>query len=94
MIFCSQMSSVIHANQQSVIQTASPTIQTPVLSKGNVILVHNKLGSVIQAPHGNLQPLQVSTRFNHFDTNDRYFDVSRVMEYFVLAVGRFEKRYG
>lgn len=53
------MSSVIHANQQSVIQTASPTIQTPVLSKGNVILVHNKLGSVIQTPHGNLQPLHL-----------------------------------
>ncbi|XP_065200129.1 cyclic AMP-dependent transcription factor ATF-1-like isoform X3 [Planococcus citri] len=53
------MSSVIHANQQSVIQTASPTIQTPVLSKGNVILVSNKLGSVIQAPHGNLQPLHL-----------------------------------
>lgn len=55
----SQMSSVIHANQQSVIQTASTTVQSSVLPKSNVILVGGKLTSVIQTPHGNLQPLQV-----------------------------------
>lgn len=55
------MSSVIHTNQQSVIQTASPTVQSPMLPKGNVILVGGKLNSVIQPPPGNncLLPLQV-----------------------------------
>lgn len=59
------MSSVIHANQQSVIQTATPTVQSSVMPKSNVILLGGKLTSVIQAPHGTVQPLQVCTNSLH-----------------------------
>lgn len=51
------MQSVIQANQQSVIQSATGN-QLPVLTKGNVILV-GKPNSVIQTTQGSLQTLQV-----------------------------------
>lgn len=60
-----QMSSVIHANQQSVIQTATPTVQSSLMPKSNVILLGAKLPSVIQAPHGTIQPLQVCMNSLH-----------------------------
>lgn len=50
-----QVHSVIQANQQSVIQTAT---QGAMLTKGNVILL-SKPNSVIQTTQGNLQTLQV-----------------------------------
>lgn len=50
--------SVIQPNQQSVIQSATGSIQPTVLTKGNVILV-SKPNSVIQTPQGSLQTLQV-----------------------------------
>ena len=53
--------SVIQANQQSVIQSATGSIQ-PVLTKGNVILV-SKPNSVIQTTQGQLQTLQVVVAF-------------------------------
>lgn len=52
-----KVQSVIQANQQSVIQSATGN-QLPVLTKGNVILV-GKPNSVIQTTQGSLQTLQV-----------------------------------
>lgn len=56
-IAVTSVQSVIQANQQSVIQSATGSIQ-PVLTKGNVILV-SKPNSVIQTTQGQLQTLQV-----------------------------------
>ncbi|CAB0018027.1 unnamed protein product [Nesidiocoris tenuis] len=56
----SSVQSVIQANQQSVIQSATGSIQ-PVLTKGNVILV-SKPNSVIQTTSGQLQTLQSNGR--------------------------------
>ncbi|KAJ2952771.1 hypothetical protein O0L34_g7131 [Tuta absoluta] len=55
-----QVQSVIQANQQSVIQTASniQNIQSVQLPKGNVILV-SKPSSVIHTTQGTLQTLQI-----------------------------------
>jgi len=55
-IAVTSVQSVIQANQQSVIQTATGSL--PVLTKGNVILVP-KPNSVIQTSQGPLQTLQV-----------------------------------
>ncbi|KAK7582328.1 hypothetical protein V9T40_013773 [Parthenolecanium corni] len=63
------MSSVIHANQQSVIQTATPTIHSSGMPKSNVLLLSGKLTSVIQAPHGNVQPLQTINSKSDMDDN-------------------------
>lgn len=54
-IAVTSVASVIQANQQSVIQTATGNL----LTKGNVILVSNKPNSVIQTTQGQLQTLQV-----------------------------------
>ncbi|VVC32092.1 Hypothetical protein CINCED_3A015985 [Cinara cedri] len=54
-IVVTSVHSVIQANQQSVIQTATPGA---MLTKGNVILL-SKPNSVIQTTQGNLQTLQV-----------------------------------
>ncbi|XP_050524583.1 cyclic AMP-responsive element-binding protein 1 isoform X2 [Daktulosphaira vitifoliae] len=54
-IVVTSVHSVIQANQQSVIQTATPGT---MLTKGNVILL-SKPNSVIQTTQGNLQTLQV-----------------------------------
>lgn len=56
-IAVTSVQSVIQANQQSVIQSATGN-QLPVLTKGNVILV-GKPNSVIQTTQGSLQTLQV-----------------------------------
>lgn len=56
------MHSVIQANQQSVIQTAT---QGTMLTKGNVILL-SKPNSVIQTTQGNIQTLQVVVYLNIF----------------------------
>ncbi|XP_047988321.1 cyclic AMP response element-binding protein B isoform X2 [Leguminivora glycinivorella] len=57
-----QVQSVIQANQQSVIQTAS-NIQSVQLPKGNVILV-SKPSSVIHTTQGTLQTLQIKPEPN------------------------------
>ncbi|XP_022173004.1 cyclic AMP-responsive element-binding protein 1-like isoform X1 [Myzus persicae] len=54
-IVVTSVHSVIQANQQSVIQTAT---HGTMLTKGNVILL-SKPNSVIQTPQGNIQTLQV-----------------------------------
>ncbi|XP_025410545.1 cyclic AMP-responsive element-binding protein 1-like isoform X2 [Sipha flava] len=54
-IVVTSVHSVIQANQQSVIQTAT---QGTMITKGNVILL-SKPNSVIQTTQGNLQTLQV-----------------------------------
>uniref|UniRef100_A0A0A9XLH1 Cyclic AMP-responsive element-binding protein 1 n=2 Tax=Lygus hesperus TaxID=30085 RepID=A0A0A9XLH1_LYGHE len=59
-IAVTSVQSVIQANQQSVIQSATGSIQ-PVLTKGNVILV-SKPNSVIQTTQGQLQTLQSNGR--------------------------------
>lgn len=57
-----QVQSVIQANQQSVIQTAS-NIQSVQLPKGNLILV-SKPSSVIHTTQGTLQTLQIKPEPN------------------------------
>ncbi|KAI5711002.1 hypothetical protein M8J75_013233 [Diaphorina citri] len=58
-IAVTSVASVIQANQQSVIQTATGNLSSSaVLTKGNVILV-SKPNSVIQTTQGQLQTLQV-----------------------------------
>ncbi|CAH0381313.1 unnamed protein product [Bemisia tabaci] len=68
--------SVIQANQQSVIQTATGNIQPAVLTKGNVILV-SKPNSVIQTTQGSLQTLQVVVEANSDDSLSAEDDSTR-----------------
>lgn len=73
------MHSVIQANQQSVIQTAT---QGTMITKGNVILL-SKPNSVIQTTQGNLQTLQVVVYFYFFIKNiDFYQNVIKYDFYF------------
>lgn len=63
--------SVIQPNQQSVIQSATGSIQPTVVTKGNVILV-SKPNSVIQTPQGSLQTLQVVVEARGSDDEDSF----------------------